>query len=458
MEQEINITLGFKLATGKVTLNEIVYLLKELRDPLMLQILEKVLAWYDAVIVERLSKTDLYPSKARKGLGRHQRKADEEHRYCRGRKVRKIGYRDRSRTLKTVFGTLVIRVRQVECCRCGKRYAPLLHALDIAAYARRESNVEYEVTEAVIDTNYRRLIDGRSIDISLGGIHNIVVGSDIGQVLEEPVDLNDLAGIMADGTGVKQKKGTKGELRAVIGITQAGRVKPLGCFTNTEWSVVEAAIKERLKQEEKHGADEAGSIPFVYDGEPGLDNFLADVTETQRCTWHASRGLYHALWEDGVKKKQSQPQIDKVKQLVGIELPAGDFEVLQEADKEEVRSKYTASKEELDELIKTFREKGYHQGATYLENIAKRLFTHIEIWLKTGVIAPKTTSLLERVFREIGRRLKRIAWGWSDMAVTNLSKMIMIRQYSRNKWEQFWKEKLGIKGFFEIHVLSVSIP
>jgi hypothetical protein len=458
MEQGINITLGFKLATGKVNLNEIVYRLKELRDPLMLRVLEKVLAWYDAVIVERLSRTDQYPSKARKGLGRHQRKADEEHRYCRGRKVRKIGYRDRPRTLKTVFGTLVIRVRQVECCKCGKRYAPLLNALDIAAYARRESNFEYEVTEAVIDTNYRRLIDGRSIDISLGGIHNIVVGSDIGQVLEEPVDLNDLAGIMADGTGVKQKKGTKGELRAVIGITQAGRVKPLGCFTNTEWSAVEAAIKKRLQQEEKHGAEEAGSIPFVYDGEPGLDTFLAGVTETQRCTWHASRGLYHALWEDGVKKKQSQPQIDKVKQLVGIELPAGDFELLQEADKEEVRSKYTASKEELEELIKTFREKGYHQGATYLENIAKRLFTHIEIWLKTGVIAPKTTSLLERVFREIGRRLKSIAWGWSDRAVTNLSKMIMIRQYSRNKWEQFWKEKLGIKGFFEIQVLSVSIP
>jgi len=457
MEQKIHITLGFKLTTGKVNLNEIVYRLKEIRDSLMLQVLEKILTWYDAVIVERLSRTDIYPSKARKGLGRHLRKADTEQRYCRGRKVRKIGYQDRQRTIKTAFGTLAIRVRQVECCKCGKRYAPLLNALDIAAYARRESNFEYEVTEAVIDTNYRRLIDGRSIDISLGGIHNIVVGSDIGQVFEEPVELNDLSGIMADGTGVKQKKGTKGELRAVIGITQAGRVKPLGCFANTEWSAVEAAIKKRLKQEEKHGAEEAGSIPFVYDGEPGLDNFLAGVTETQRCTWHASRGLYHALWEDGVKKKQSQPQIDKVKQLVGIELPAGDFELLKEIDKEEVRNKYTASKDEIEELINTFREKGYHQGATYLENIAKRLFTHIEIWLKTGVIAPKTTSLLERVFREIGRRLKRIAWGWSDRVVTNLSKMIMIRQYSRDKWEQFWKEKLGIKDFFEIQVLTVSI-
>jgi len=47
MEQEIHITLRFNLATGKANLNEIVYELKELRDPLMLQILEQILRGYD---------------------------------------------------------------------------------------------------------------------------------------------------------------------------------------------------------------------------------------------------------------------------------------------------------------------------------------------------------------------------------------------------------------------------
>ena len=41
MEQEIHITLRYNLATGKVGLNEIVYKLKELRDPLMLKIVER---------------------------------------------------------------------------------------------------------------------------------------------------------------------------------------------------------------------------------------------------------------------------------------------------------------------------------------------------------------------------------------------------------------------------------
>jgi len=48
----------------------------------------------------------------------------------------------------------------------------------------------------------------------------------------------------------------------------------------------------------------------------------------------------------------------------------------------------------------------------------------------------------------IGLRLKRIMCGWSYKAVTNISNMIMIRQYSRDKWEKYLKEKLSIMGYF----------
>jgi len=346
---------------------------------------------------------------------------------------------------------LNLPLRVAECCNCGARYSPLLSALKIGQYARKEGNFEHEVIEAVIDTNYRRLINGRSIDISLGGVHNIVVGSDVEQLYQDPVSLADLSAIMADGTGVKQNKGRKGELRSVIGITTSGRVEPLGSFTNTDWSEIERTIRERIKEANSY------NIPFIYDGEPGLDDFLADVAQSQRCTWHGPRGLYHALWQDGLKKKDSQPETDKIKQLIGIELPEADFEILKDEDKQQVKAKYETSKTEIEDLIKMFREKGYIHGASYLENLSDRLFTNIELWLKTGVIAPKTISLLERVFREIGRRLKKIAWGWSDKVATNLSKMIMIRQYSRKKWEQYWKEKLGIKGYFDIHIQSVQL-
>jgi hypothetical protein len=451
MEQEIHITLRFNLAIGKVTFNEIVYRLKELRDPLMLKIVEHILRGYDDIVSERLSRTDVYPSKARKGLGRHLRKGDPKERFCRGRKICKRGYRSKPRRFSTVFGKLDLPLRRAQCLHCGALYSPLLHALHVGRYAHKETNLEHEIIEAVIDTNYRRLVDGRSIDVSLGGIHNIVVGSDIDETFQEPVSAKDLSGIIADGTGVKQHRGRKGELRNVIGITKAGRVEPLGCFTNTPWPEIERSIKERMKEADSY------NIPFLYDGEPGLDDFLADVAQSQRCTWHGPRGLYHSLWQDGLKKKDSQPETDRIKQLIGIELPEGDFEILKEEDREKVTATYERSKSEITELIKTFYEKGYRHGASYLEGLSDRLFTNIELWLKTGVIAPKTTSLLERVFREIGRRLKRIAWGWSDTAVTNLSKMIMIRQYSRDTWEKYWKEKLGIKGYFSIDIRSIRL-
>jgi hypothetical protein len=413
-----------------------------------------VLTSYDDLIADRLSPQPgvMTPSKMRKGLGRHVRKGDPDSRLCHGRSIRKRGYRKLPRVISTVFGKLLLPIRVAECRLCGARHSPLLDALNINPYSRKESNFEHEVIEAVIDTNYRRLVEGRSINISLGGIHNMVVESDIDQ-MEQPasVDPNDLSVIMADGTGYKRQKGRKGELRSVIGITTEGRVEPLGTFANTSWDDIEEVIKERLKQTKATG------IPFIYDGEPGLDDFLADVTESQRCSWHGPRGLYHALWEDGIGKAKSQPQIDKLKHLLGIELPGDDYELLQEHDREAVEEKYRSSKAEMAELIDVFKEHGYQKGASYLENLSRRIFTNIELWLKTGVIAPKTTSMLERIFREIGRRIKRIAWGWSDATVTKLSKMIILKKYSNEKWEQFWKQKLGIEGHFSICFVQAEI-
>ena len=65
IKREITITLQYDLAIGKVNLNEIVYRLKEVRDPLMLRILEEILKSYDNLISERLSQTKIYLNVAR---------------------------------------------------------------------------------------------------------------------------------------------------------------------------------------------------------------------------------------------------------------------------------------------------------------------------------------------------------------------------------------------------------
>ena len=113
MKRRITISLQFDLAIGKVNLNEIVYRLKELRDPLMLSVLEGVLKSCDDLISKRLSQTKIYTSKFRKGLGRHLRKDDPKEQFCRGRKIRKRGYCSEPRRFSSVFGALDLRIQEV---------------------------------------------------------------------------------------------------------------------------------------------------------------------------------------------------------------------------------------------------------------------------------------------------------------------------------------------------------
>jgi hypothetical protein len=148
------------------------------------------------------------------------------------------------------------------------------------------------------------------------------------------------------------------------------------------------AITEYSLIKEAKGYD----IPCIYDGKPGLIDFLADVAQSHLRTCHGPRGLYNALWEDGIKKRQST-LIDKIAQLIGIELPEKDFQILKDEDKDQIWAKDETSKRKIDELIKTFKDKCYNHGASYLENLSERLFTSNEIWLITGIIAPKTITL-----------------------------------------------------------------
>jgi len=83
------------------------------------------------------------------------------------------------------------------------------------------------------------------------------------------------------------------------------------------------------------------------------------------------RGLYHALWEDGLRKKDSEPEMNKIKQLIGIELPETDFQLLKPEDKDQIQSRYESSKAEIKQLIDVFVQKGYSHGASYLENLSR---------------------------------------------------------------------------------------
>ncbi len=56
-------------------------------------------------------------------------------------------------------------------------------------------------------------------------------------------------------------------------------------------------------------------------------------------------------------------------------------------------------------------QKGYSQAASYVANAKDRLFSYVRFWLSYGLVTPRVSSMIERMMREVGRRLKRIAFG-----------------------------------------------
>jgi hypothetical protein len=446
---KVHIELGCNWEVGKLGLNEVVYRVDELAPQILTQVVEQLVSAYQHEVVERLKPG--HSSSERAGLGRHEAKGRPGE-MCRCRRVKLKGFRWHPRCINSKHGQVRIELQIVECLGCGKRFSPLLDALKIEPYGGHEDVLEKAVMDAVIDTNYRRLIEGHSLDVSLGSIHNLVAGSDIDKVLGDELDLDRYRAVLADGTKFKKQGAKRGEMRVLVGLTASGRLEPIGSWVDTSWKEIERQTKARINPDPRQPP------LFVYDGEPGLEDFLSgSVSGQQRCTWHAPRGLYHAMWEDGQRKKEIRPHEDTVAKIVAIEIPEGDYDQLTPDSIDAVREKYRKAKKDMNDLIAVLEQKNCPHGVEYLQNLLRGMFHQVEMWLATGVIAPKTTSRLERLFRELGRRLKRIAWGWSDRVVTRLSKMIMIKQYRPELWKKYWMKKMGIEGHLTIWIQSVSV-
>jgi hypothetical protein len=59
---------------------------------------------------------------------------------------------------------------------------------------------------------------------------------------------------------------------------------------------------------------------------------------------------------------------------------------------------------------------------------------------------PKVISILERVMREIGRRIKKIGASWKEKGLLAVAEVLLTRIYSPYAWQQYWIELLDIKN------------
>ncbi len=377
---------------------------------------------------------------AKKGLGAHELKGGEGRR-CRRRTFKRAGYWKETRRLRGESCSVEFRPAMVECVGCGKRLTPVLDALGLESGQTKTEELLRRVTEAVAETSYRRGSD--ELEVLTG----IPVAKSTAHRWAASVELpvNEGSGdpfLLADGTGFKRQPGERGDVRLVLEIGENGRIRPLGVWAGTPWKRIYRELKSRLRGQKEL---------FVSDGEKGLEGWLGRLAKkSQRCHWHLTRDSGYALWRDGAPLEERKQTRERLSRLLAVEIPEEDVEFVSPEDRKELRQRIKAAENELDRLRGQFEEKGYEKAAAYLHNAHDRLFSHLRLWLQTGLIAPRATSIIENIIRELVRRLKKIGWNWSDPGATRMGRIVMMRRYDEEAWAAFWRDRMNLQGRCEI--------
>ena len=350
-----------------------------------------------------------------------------------------------SRSIKTSLGSFNMTWRRLLCKNCGKSLVPLKLFLNIKSHQYKSNELEQLVIDAAHKDSYRRAVESVGangfVSVSHSTAHRWVMESDC-----DELDFSQKTGseaepvqIVPDGTGFKglPVKGAakKGELKVLIGVDKSGNTFPMGAWADESWN----DIKKKIGKTVKHFPE--GSI-LVADGEKGIAEAFADmVDEEQRCQWHIIRDLYHTMWQDGSNAKEVKPIQQRLAALFAIELPKEDFELVSESEKDDIEERMEKANSSIGKLIAYLESQGYTKAADYLENSRRGMFAYIRRWLRLGIITPRASSMVERIMRELGRRLKKIAYNWSDKGISKMARIILKRFTSREQWDEYWKKR-----------------
>jgi hypothetical protein len=364
----------------------------------------------------------------------------------------------RPRQLRTSVGTVLLRWRRLACRRCGKSFVPLRMFLGLDRWQSKTVELERIIVEVMSEQSYRRgsahLQTIGQIPVPKSSAHRWVAQTGASQWdLPEARPLS----LVADGTGFKRRPDSQaglsnhGEVRVVVGLTKSRRWVGYGVWSSQSWAQIAAQLRGT-------GPEPAVQAQmFVSDGEKGLaDNLAQLANNAQRCRWHILEELKYILWQDGAKVKEQRQPIKDLAAVLAIDLPEGAFEPVQAQEKEQVRQKIADAQRPLVELIDRLRAKQYNRAAGYLAAAKARMFRWLEFWLETGLVCPATTSWLERMMRELGRRLKKIGFGWTDKGAAQMARILLRRITDPEEWAEYWKKRLRLEGRVQIHFRGVK--
>ena len=354
----------------------------------------------------------------------------------------------RPRTLRSSAGRIQFQCRHFRCVACRTTQVPLLRFLKLEKHQRKSAELEQVVTEVISEQSYRRSsahlkIIG-AIDVPKSTLHGWVKQTDCDQVA---MHRERVVHLFPDGTGFKRRPdkaaGTsnRGEVKVLLGVDDEGITIPMGVWSGQSWAEIGESIfpkkEASCEDEQLYLADN-----LILDGEPGMMEGLEHLAGvTQRCHWHLPRDLGHCMWQDNASLRERKIEAKKLRQMIGIELPKGSVDEISDHDKADLIARLDKAEKELADLTEELDKKGYHTAANYVSNATRHLFTYLGTWMELGIRCPRTNSLIERVMREVGRRLKKIAFGWSEQGAAKMARILLARWLNQAEWAAYWDKR-----------------
>ena len=377
-------------------------------------------------------------------------------------------YHKHDKLTKKIFtsvGKISFQWNRMSCKNCSKSFIPLRSFFSLDPYQNRSNELEKIVVEVVSEQSYRRssshLNTIGSIPIPRNNLHRWVMDSDCDEIDPAGKSVETMIG---DGTCYKQDPKThknnsnRGEVRIVVGIKKDGTLVPYGAWTDKTWGRIGQQIKNANHKNKKLKFEPIANL-LVSDGEESLIKGLSKVTaNTQRCQWHITHDLPSSLrYQDGESLEETRKTQKELAGIINIGIPEKEYEQVTMEDRLTLSRDIWEAEKKLDELCEHFKSKGYKKAYTYLQNAKGQMFNYLRLWMKTGIVAPKVSSMIERMMREIGRRIKKIGHGWSPEGAAKMTRIIIKRITSAKEWDEYWNNKLKIDDSVEFKFLGAKL-
>ena len=364
------------------------------------------------------------------------------------------------RKIKTSLGQIRQFWRRLKCSNCSHDCTPLKEFLGIEKHQYKSNELERLVIDAASKDSYRRAIESVGaqgfVRISHSTAHRWVMESDCDHLdfSSKVKDVDKPVQLVPDGTGFKGRpsdgNAKKGDLKVIIGVDSRGAVFPIGAWAGESWDAISGKVKKVIPKFPKDSI-------LLADGETAITNAFIDmVDEQQRCHWHIPRDIYHNMWQNGATMKDSRPIQKALAGVLAVELPKEDFEAVSEQEKDDIEERMEQTEDLMDKLIEYLNEKTYTKAAAYLDNAKRAMFGYVRRWLKTGLICPRASSMIERVMRELGRRLKKISYNWSDKGCSKMARILLRKFTAKNEWDEYWKRKQRIDGNVIMGIIQIK--